>query len=507
MGELVITPNLKWALGITIGIYVVLIYALSLWARYKIRNSEDYVVAGRRLPLSLAWATLLATWFGAGTMLAAADEVARGGLHRAALDPFGAGVCLLLAGIFFASKLWRMKLLTLCDFFARRFGRFAEVTSACLMVPSYFGWVAAQFVALAGMLNLFFGLPMTAGIVLVALVGTGYTLLGGMWSVTLTDALQILLVAIGLVALAYEALFQLGGGSLGAGWDRLIGSLPPESLQPVDVQSLAGFYVWLTAFLIGALGNIPGQDLMQRIFAAKSARVARWACLLAGAAYLLLAMFPLLLGLVAKSLFLEDFQRAVLPALAHLFLQPVFAIIFVVALLSAVLSTIDSAILSPAVVLAQNVILRIKPTLPQLATNQVAVVVIAAASLGMALAGETAYSLLEDAYELTLVGLFVPLVFGLFSGWGGSSAAIAAMVVGGGLWALHYVGEHLWNWEYFLQPLLPSWLHVPSTIPITLAALACYAIMGWITRHTRHRITSDEQQNLVTISSDGSAHA
>lgn len=474
MEGVTVSSELKWALGATIVIYIVTIYWLSILARRKIRTTDDYVVAGRRLPLSLAWATILATWFGAGTMLAAADEVARGGLHRAALDPFGAGVCLLLAGAFFAQPLWRMKLLTICDFFARRFGRTAEFISACILVPSYFGWVAAQLVALAGMMNLFFQIPMDVGILLAAAIGTGYTLLGGMWSVTLTDALQMGLVAFGLIVLCVQALFQLGQGDLSVGWSRLATSLPPEDLMPIDVQTLAGFYVWLTAFVIGALGNIPGQDLMQRVFAARSERVAKYSCYIAGVLYLLLGLAPIILGLVAKSLFPEDFKRAVLPALAHLFLSPIPLIIFIVALLSAVLSTIDSAILSPAVVLAQNIILRLAPRLPTLPVNYVAVLVVSAASVAVAFAGETAYKLLEDAYALTLVGLFVPLAIGLYSKLGGAASGLASMIVGGGLWFLHY----FMAWDAFMEPFLPASLQVPFEIPVTLCGLIGYLIFA-----------------------------
>jgi SSS family solute:Na+ symporter len=471
-----ISSELRWALGITIAGYVVVIYWLSILARQKIRGAEDYIVAGRRLPLSLCWATLLATWFGAGTMLAAADEVARGGLHRAALDPFGAGVCLLLAGVFFARPLWRMKLLTICDFFRRRYGPVAEFVSACIMVPSYFGWVAAQLVALAGLLHLFFGIPLGWGILIAAVIGTGYTLLGGMWSVTLTDALQMALVGGGLILLCAQALWQMGGGNILVGWDRVVYSLPPEDLMPIDVTTLAGFYAWLSAFLIGALGNIPGQDLMQRIFSARSERVARWSCYIAGGLYLTLGLAPLLLGLVAKSLFPEDFKRAVLPALAHLFLNPIWLIVFIVALLSAVLSTIDSAILAPAVVLAQNIILRIFPQAPRLPTNYLAVLAVSAASVGMAFAGETAYQLLEDAYALTLVGLFVPLTIGLYSRWGGSAAALTAMIIGGGLWGFHYAV----GWEFFLQPLLPEFLQMPYEIPSTLCGLVGYVFAAGV---------------------------
>lgn len=469
-----VSESLRLLLGATIISYLVVIYVLSIWVRRRIRSTDDYVVAGRRLPLPLSWATLLATWFGAGTMLTAADEVARGGLRRAALDPFGAGCCLIIAGLFFATPLWRMKLLTICDFFRRRFGASAELVSACVMVPSYFGWIAAQFVALAGMLHLFFDWPMVPGICLVAAVGTGYTLLGGMWSVTMTDALQISLVLLGLMVLAVQSLATLGGGSIVAGWETLAANLSPEMLQPVDTESLQALFAWLSVFCIGALGNIPGQDLMQRIFASRSARVARWACLLAGAAYLSFGLLPILLGLVGKIVFSDDFGRGILPALAHVFLSPVFAVVFILALLSAVLSTIDSAILSPATVLAQNVFARFVPRARSLLLNHLAVLIVAGCALAMALLGESAYSLLEDAYELTLVGLLAPLVLGLYTRRGGVAAATASMLAGSGFWLLH----HATGWENFFEPCIPEAWQFRATLPCTLASFATFWLIG-----------------------------
>ena len=169
-----IDPSLRWLLGGAMLLYLCVMYIIGFIAQRKVHDEEDFLVAGRRLPLSLAWMTLLATWFGAGTMLTAADEVREGGLERAALDPFGAGTCLLIAGLLVAGPMWRMKLLTVPDFFLRRYGSAAELVSSLILVPSYFGWIAAQFTALAEVLHLFFDLPLGWGLVLVAILGTGY---------------------------------------------------------------------------------------------------------------------------------------------------------------------------------------------------------------------------------------------------------------------------------------------------------------------------------------------
>lgn len=463
--NLEIDPSLKWLLATTMVLYVVGMYLIGYYAQRKIHGSEDFLVAGRKLPLSLAWMTLLATWFGAGTLLAAADEVRRDGLQAAALDPFGAGVCLLLAGLFFAGPLWRMELLTVPDFFRRKFGISAELIASCIMVPSYFGWVAAQFVALTGVLNLFFGIDPQYGLTLVAIIGTGYTLMGGMWSVTLTDAVQISLVLIGLVVLALVALSELGAGSVWGGLVRVGKETEPAMLEPFPTKNLAAFLGWLGVFLTGALGNLPGQDLMQRVFAAKSAATARWACIIAGLGYLTFGLIPLLLALVGNLLFPDDVQSEILPALAHAFLHPAVAVVFVVALLSAVLSTIDSAILSPASVLAENVLAKFSGH-DSLALNRYSVLGVALCSLALAYAGQSAYNLLESAYALTLVGLFVPLTIGLYSQPRSGYPALASMLLGTGIWSIHF----LLGCDTFLPtvPVIGAW-----HIPLSLAATAC----------------------------------
>ena len=467
-----IEPSLQWLLGISILVYLVVMYAIGYIAQGKIHNSEDFLVAGRSLPLSLSWMTLLATWFGAGTILTAADEVRRDGLQAAALDPWGAGFCLLFVALFVAGPMWRMQLLTVPDFFRQRFGPRTELISCLILVPSYFGWVAAQFTALAGLLTLFFNIPPSVGIALVAVVGTGYTLMGGMWSVTLTDAVQIVLVLAGLLVLTVVMLLELGQGNSLTGLARL-GSETPENmlvLIPWDDRML--LLGWLGVFATGALGNVPGQDLMQRVFAAKSDRVATASCWVAGGVYLLFGCLPLLLALGGNLLFPGDVQQAILPAMARSFLSPWLAVIFLLALMSAILSTIDSAILSPASVLSQNVFSRLGPG-DLLRRNRIAVLLVALCSLIMAYLGESAYALLEEAYLLTLVGLFVPLMLALYFEPQSRYSGAASMLAGAGVWAVHF----LMNWDYFLQPVpaIAAW-QLPLSLSATGIALLAYLL-------------------------------
>lgn len=454
-------------------VYLAVMYFVGYIAERKVHSAEDFLVAGRRLPLSLAWMTLLATWFGAGTVLTAADEVRRDGLQRAALDPLGAGTCLLFAGLFVAGPMWRMQLLTVPDFFRRKFGPTAEMLSSLILVPSYFGWIAAQFTAMAEVLELFFHIPIAWGLPIVAVVGTGYTLMGGMWSVTLTDAIQISLVLAGLVVLAVVVFLELGNGDIWFGLTRIGRESDPQHLVLVPLSDARAFLGWLGVFAIGALGNVPGQDLMQRVFAAKSAGTARKACFVAGGLYLLFGTIPLLLALAGKLMFPGQEQTKILPALAHAFLHPVVAVIFLVAVLSAILSTIDSALLSPAGVLAQNVVPRFR-AVDALKSNRYAVLLVALCSLVLAYIGESAYTLLEAAYLLTMVGLFVPLMIGLYSVPRSGFAANAAMAAGTGIWGLHFV----MGWEVFLESLpLFQKLQLPLSLTATVCAVVVYFVV------------------------------
>jgi Na+/proline symporter len=464
--------TLQWTLGITIAVYIGVMYGIAYVARKRVSTAEDYVVAGRRLPFSLAWMTLVATWFGAGTLLLTTDEVRREGLSAIALDPLGPSLCLIVAGLFVAGPMWSLQLLTLPDFFRRKFGPAAELLSGLIMVPSYFGWIAAEYTALAEILQLYFGLDLRIGLVLVALVGGGYTIMGGMWSVTLTDAVQLALILIGVVILAFAVLGQLGGGDWTTGLAALHEKVHPDRrvwMPTHDVRELLG---WLAILTSASLGNLAAQDLLQRVFASRSARVAKSSCIFAGLMYLVFGMIPVGLGLAAP-LLAPDSESGVLPILATAFLSPPIAVVFVVAVFSAVLSTIESAIIAPSSVLAQNLLgprLGVNPLL----LNRLSTAAVTIGSLLVAYAGDSARDLLESAYSATLVGLFVPMMIGLYTTPRSQAPGLAAIVVGTGVWLVHLVC----GWEHFLE-FLPAMapLQLPVALVSTALSLAAYLLI------------------------------
>ncbi len=468
-------------------VYLIGMYAIGFAAQRRVKNVEDFVLAGRRLPMSLAAITIIATWFGAESLMTTADEVGNEGLRKAMLDPLGIAACLLLAGFFIAGPMWRMKILTVPDYFNRRYGKTAEILASLIIVPSYFGWVAAQFVALAQLLEVYFGLPREYGIFLVATVGTGYTLLGGMWTITWTDAIQMTFILLGLLLLGHAVLVQLGDGSMAAGIEVMKTDIPAERWRIADPPTFwRDTLTAISALAIGALGNLPMQDLMQRIFSAKSDRVASKACIVAGFGYLLMGVLPVGTGMAALLLLPDhggEFDGVVMLVASEL-LNPVFLLIFFLAIVSAVLSTIVSAVMAPAAVMAHNLVeplwRRASSESPSqkglLLLQRSAIVSVTAASAFLAFSGEGAYELVQGSYSMALVSLFVPFLVGMHVKGIPPLAAVLSMVGGIGVWTLHMVI----GWELFFEPWLePLGAPIPHELAGTLVSALGFGI-GWL---------------------------
>jgi SSS family solute:Na+ symporter len=438
-------PLLGWALA---G-YVAFLLGISIYASRRIRNEADYVVAGRRLPLFLAWGTLIATWFGAATMFAAAEAAREEGLLGVVLDPLACAGTLVIAGIFFARPLWKMELYTMADFYRAKYGSAAELTGALIQVPAYFSWIALQYTALARILELYFEIPMASGILIVAAVTLVYTLVGGMWSVTLTDTVQILVALVGLLVLTAATLSDplLGDGAPLRGLAVVyshVAETHPDHLRLVPAEMSAAVLLgWLGAWATGLFGNIPGQDLQQRVFAAKSPNTAMQACILAGVLYLAFGMLPVTLGLASL---VTHPNGSVDPVsfLAGEYLSTGMLVVFVVAVVSMVVSTATSAVLAPATILGHNLLSR----LPGLAGNglvrdRLCVVLVSLGGIVLAMWGKSLMDLLDVALSIQLVALFVPVVMGIYGRPRGVLPGVLSMLAGFTAWLVTFTIEHL----------------------------------------------------------------
>ena len=415
--------------------YAVVILIVAWVAQRRVKDEEDFIVAGRRMGTWMASATLLATWFGAGTLLTSTDEMATEGFRVVALEPLGSGLCLMVTGLFFARPLWDMKVCTLADYFKLRFGAKAEILQVLTSLPTFIGWIAVQLVALAGLFEVLFGWPATPTIIGLGLFALVYTLLGGMWSVGLTDSLQALLLILGLLLLGWHVWQDLA--STTGGWSGAWSQISPSRRTWIPTERMTEFVQWLGWLNIAMLGNIPSQDLMQRVFASRSGSIARKACFIAGGAYILLGCVPILVGLSFPILFPNQEIQSVVIQMAQHYLSGGWMVLFLLAVLSMVLSSMDSGILAPATALGRNLLRpHVTPALSTLALCRWSVVLVSIACVMVALLGSRAFELLESCYSIGLAGLLVPLCFGLFTSMGNQTSALLSMSVGIAVWLI-----------------------------------------------------------------------
>jgi Na+/proline symporter len=437
-------PTATIVLAVVLVLYLAGLTVLSVVAGRKVQTEEDYLVAGRKLSLFLCWATMIATWFGAEAITASSESARAEGLLGVVLDPFACAATFLFAGLFFAAPLWRMKLITTGDFFRRAYGNAVEIVSGCLLVPSYFGWIAIQYSALADIQRIYFGIPNGWGIFIAWAVTLAYTMIGGMWSVTLTESVQIIISLSGLVMLGYVVFSNFGDGSAIAGVDRMIEQTDPAFLTMIPPATAAAMMAYFGAWATGILGNVPGQDMQQRIFSARDEKTAVRACYLTGVTYLAFGLIPVGIGLASRIIEPDGHETGILQVMVNRYLSPVLAVVFVLSFTSMVVSATTSAVLAPATVLSHSLLGRIAVFRNSgLLLDRASVLLISLGGLSLTFLDQTKMELLDLAISLTLVSLFVPLWFGLYGRPRSQTSATLAMLVGTMVFLARWLPESL----------------------------------------------------------------
>ncbi len=428
-------------------LYFIFTIAIGLWAARRVRNSKDFLVAGRSLPLYMSAATVFATWFGAETVLSVSATFAKDGLGGIIADPFGSSFCLLFVALFFARAFYRMDLLTIGDFYRKRFNKPVEVITSLAITASYLGWTSAQLTALGLVISVLSdgAISLNAGIVIGAVIVVGYTIWGGMWSVAMTDLFQSVGILIGLVAVAWLV------GDMAGGAGKVIAAASEAGKFDFFPKSNLKDWLWfLAAWMTLAVGSIPQQDVFQRVTSAKDEKTAVRGCLAGGAVYFCFAFVPIFIAYAAlviepqfAKLFASEDAREVQRILPQLILErtPMWAqVLFFGALLSAILSTASGALLAPTALFTENVI---RPFAPRMGDRQfllllrVVLVAFTLAALLFALNSKsTMYEMAQNAYKVTLVSCIVPLAAGIYWRRANVPGAMLSVVFGLGAWAV-----------------------------------------------------------------------
>ncbi|MDC6168899.1 sodium:solute symporter family protein [Paucibacter sp. XJ19-41] len=459
-------------------LYMLITIGIGLFAARRVHNAKDYLVAGRSLPLYMNVATVFATWFGAETVLAVSATFAMDGLSGIPGDPFGASAALFLAALLFARLFYRLNLLTIGDFYKKRYGKGVEVLTSIAITLSYLGWTSAQMTALGLVIHILSGgaIELNHAILGGAAIVMVYTMFGGMWSVAFTDLFQTVIIIIGLSLVAYMV-GDLAGGvgpvvshAIEAGKLNLI---PPEA---------DGAMIWAIAagFLTVAFGSVPQQDVFQRMTSAKDEKTAVRGTVIGASVYLLFAAVPIYIAYSAlvmdpnlAQLFGSEDGRAVQRILPDLILNkmPVWVqVMFFGALLSAILSTASGTLLAPTATFTENVL---KPFAPHMSDRQFLLtlrIVLVTFTLGALLfalnSRSTMYEMVQNAYKVTLVAAFVPLVAGAFWKRASTQGAFCSILLG----LLFWIGAEMTAAEAMVPPQLVGF--AASVIGMLLGSLA-----------------------------------
>ncbi|HJR70600.1 MAG TPA: sodium:solute symporter family protein [Gammaproteobacteria bacterium] len=453
---------------IGIGVYLLVQFAFGLAVSRRIASENDYLIAGRRLGVGLAAFSIFATWFGAETVVGAAGAIYSDGLAGGSADPFGYGLCLVVLGVVVAAPLWRRRYTTFGDLFRDRYSIGVERLAVLLMVPTSVLWAAAQIRAFGQVVSASSDLTVNVAITVAASFVIVYTVAGGLLADVVTDFVQSIAVIVGLLVLLV-AVANANGGFV-----ALTALVETERIALFSTVSATPLEI-VEAWAVPVCGSLLAVELLSRILGCKSAATARDATLIGAAIYVTIGLVPVLLGLAGPALVpgLDEPEQLV-AVLAQRHLSTFLYVLFAGALISAILSTVDSCLLAAASLVSHNLIVPLRPTLGErgkILSARLGVVAFGLIAYTIALNAEGIYELVATASAFGSAGIFVVGLFGLFGRIGAAASAYAALTAGVVVWA---AGEYWLDWStpYLaaVAAALTAYLAAAALAPRRLAA-------------------------------------
>lgn len=476
---------------IIIGLYFALIFGVGLYATRFVTDATDFLLAGRRLGLVLATAALAATHFGGGFVVGTGAWGYTYGLIGMAYA-VGVGLALLILAVVAARRMRQLGLVTVPDYLEHRYqSKAARALGALLSLVAIIGILGAQVWASQGALSILGVDPVTGAIIATA-VFIVYTAASGLWGVTLTDAVQLVIIFVGIPVAAIMGLQAVGG------FDGIRESLIATGLEPAGSNGLdaaavmavdayfhplgAGGALVLAAILPAIMYTLIGQDFYQRLFAARDEKIAVRAAALAGVILMAYAAFPALAGMAARGLFGDAIEPSqAIPVLVAEVLPIWVGAIVVAAIIGAIMSTADSLLVAGTSHLTHDLIGKlVRPNLladprRMLLLSRLGTVLIGVLALLLALYVQRIIELLLLSYTMYAAGVFIPVVLGLYWSRGTAAGAIAA-IVGGSLSGLAIAR----GWVSAAE--LPLISGLPAIVLGALVSLVLYAGVSLMSR-------------------------
>lgn len=416
-------------------IYLLIMLFIGWYSSKKITSNTDFMVAGRRLGPFLMAGTLAATEIGGGSSLGVVQQGMQShGISSAwYIITMGFAFAILT---FLAPKFRAATVKTVPEYFRRRYGKSAGLITAVIMLLPLIGLTAGQFIASSVILSTMLGIGYKTAVIIVAVVVTAYSIMGGLWSVTLTDFIQVFLIVIGMIIAVPFALNQAGG------WGNVVANVPPETFDmfkgydPLAVLSLTVMYV--ATFTVG-------QEAVSRYYAARDGKAARQGSILAAIVNFVYAFIPAVLGIITLALMnmgrfsADDFAsvgaRYALPVLAMEVMPAVICGFLFAGIISATMSSSDSDLLGAGSIFANDIyhaILKPDATSDQvMRMTQGVMALVGVTAMFIALFNTSSIvDILMFCFTLRAAGAFFPYVLGHY--WTGASLAgtIASLISG-----------------------------------------------------------------------------
>lgn len=463
-------------MGLGLIIFVVVFLVLGLGSFWLVRGSgKRYIVCGKTLPLAFIGTMLTAQAIDANSTIGNSSLSYSGGFWSGFTIPLGLSVCLVITGLFFAKPLNRMNLLTLPDFYFRRYGPMVELMTSILMSVSFIILVAGNFAGCAWIVAVVFKLPYLQALILVSLVIFLYSIAGGLFSSAATNFVQIYPAIIGFVAGVLWLIHTYG-------WTHLTQAVPSGFLDFSGMISPGnGAFANWGQFMALALGDVVALDFMERVFAARTPRTAQMGCYIAAGLTLISGLSCSLIGIFSLSLMphIAD-HRMVLPNLALNMVPFVFGLLLISGVIGAGASTANGGILGVSIVLGRNILQKNilgrrtarrgnerDGTAPDAAKNifisdkrllfvsRTMAVPVVLLAVFLAYVRPEPGILLALAFDVVFAGCFVPLAGGIYWRKSNAAGATAAIIAGSVLRAVLYITipKHLRGLDTLIPPV------------------------------------------------------
>ena len=394
---------------LAVAVYFAIMFLIGLIASRHIKNETDFLLAGRKNGLIFLTFTLAATHFGGGFVMGGIEYGMLYGLSGMWYG-LACGIGLLLLSSI-SSKLRGLSLFTAPEYLEKRYkSRFVRVYATATSLLAIVGITAAQIIATKRLLSLF-GISSVVASIIATMIFIAYTYFGGMWAVTITDFFQLSLAAIGVVALSiFASGFDFSNVSTVI---NTTGSLGPLAVVGIVLPTV--------------MYTLIGQDFYQRLFSAKNKKIARNGSILGGVLLCVLSIFPAILGISLLN-YGSDFNGALASFLNTV--PTVLALIFIVSVLGAIMSTADSLLSAASSHIVKDLmedLFKIKER--ELFYSRMSVIGIGFLALVLSFALPTIIDALVFSYTIYTAAIFFPLVLGIFWKGGRKEGAIVSMVV------------------------------------------------------------------------------